>query len=92
MREAGLAVVRKEDAEIVAALGFERAGMHVGRVIKFLRRFDHRLASAFADVGIAVQRLADRCHGYPYMLGQITDRDGHLTPPCDNRKRFRYIK
>ena len=60
MREAAVHGVDEEDADVVRAVGLERAGGGVGHVTHLIRHLQNTISCLLADILLAVQGLAHR--------------------------------
>ena len=60
MRETAVHGIDEQHADVVAAVGLERAGGGVGHVAQLIRQVKDALARLLADVRLTVERLAHR--------------------------------
>ena len=61
----------EQDADVVSTVGLHGAGRHVWHIAHPAGRLPDTGAGGFGDVGLAVERLAHRCHRDPAFLRQI---------------------
>ena len=80
MRQTRAALFLEQNAQVVGAVGFERAGDGVGVIADFTRRALHEFAGFEADVRVVVERLADSGDGQAALCGNILDGHGHGRP------------
>ena len=88
VHEAAVLEVRKQDAEIVGAVGLERAGDRIGRISHLPRRAQHAFARRLADILLAVEGLAHGGHGNAASAGYVL----HGNHRCRLLNRLRKLK
>ena len=80
VRQTRAALFLEQNAQVVGAVGCERAGDGVGVIADFTRRALHEFAGFEADVRVVVERLADSGDGQAALCGNILDGHGHGRP------------